>query len=206
MAVNGIGRPANPNMPPKASGIYRFLSWIDGKMYVGSAVKIYQRRIDHIKDLRKNRHHNFYLQNAWNKYGENNFTFEVLELCEKEKLLEREQYYIDTLNCVKPNGYNLNPVAGSNLGRKFSEDFSKKASERQKGIKPSIETRQRMREARLGIPRDPKIGLKISAAKKGKGIGKNHPPEQLIKMKIAQQIRRAKELEEKWGNLSMKMV
>lgn len=206
MAVNGIGRPSNPNMPPKTSGIYRFLSWVDGKIYVGSAVKIYQRRIDHIKDLRKNRHGNSYLQNAWNKYGENNFTFEVLELCSKDKLLEREQFYIDTLNCVRPNGYNLNPTAGSNLGRKFSDDFKEKARARQLGKTYSDETKQLQREIRLGIPRDPEIGKKISKAKKGKRTGKKHPPEQLAKMRLAQQARRAKELEKIWEILQMKMV
>jgi hypothetical protein len=39
------------------------------------------------------------LQNAWNKYGEDNFYFSVLELVpDKDKLIEREQYWIDKLN------------------------------------------------------------------------------------------------------------
>lgn len=190
-----IGRPANPNLPPRKSGIYRFINFVTAKLYVGSAINLYRRRIEHIKELRANKHGNEYLQNAWNKYGEANFIFEVLELCEKPVLLDREQHWINKLNCVRPNGYNLNPIAGSNLGRVFSEDFKAKAKARQTGKILSEETRKRMSEVRIGKTRDPSIGLKISEAKKGKGVGRKHPPEQLAKMKIAQMKRREKEFE-----------
>lgn len=180
---------------PKTSGIYRFVNFKNGKIYTGSAINLYRRRIDHIKELRAGKHHNSYLQRAWDKYGEQDFCFEVLEICEKEKLLELEQRWIDRLNCVKPNGYNLNPIAGSNLGRKFDDNFRLKASARQTGVKRSEETRKLMSEAQANRKRDPSIGLKISEAKKGKGVGRKHPPEQLAKMKIAQIARREKEFE-----------
>jgi group I intron endonuclease len=38
------------------------------------------------------------MQRHFDKYGENNFCFEVVEYCEKNKLIEREQYYINLLN------------------------------------------------------------------------------------------------------------
>ena len=201
-----LGRPANSNLPPRVSGIYRFINFVTGHLYVGSAINLYRRRIDHIKDLRVNKHKNEYLQNAWNKYGEINFIFEVLELCDKLKLLEREQHWIDRLNCVRPNGYNLNPTAGSNIGKVFSEDFRIKARNRQTGKRHSEETKQRMSEAQANRTRDPSIGLKISQAKKGKNIGRKHPPEQIAKMKVAQQNRRAKELEEKWADIQIVKV
>src|SRR5882762_11675862 len=91
-----LGRPANPNLPPKTSGIYRFVNWVNGKMYVGSAVNLYQRRVDHIKELRANKHRSPYFQFAWTKYGELNFIFEILEHVEdKAFLLSREQFYLD---------------------------------------------------------------------------------------------------------------
>jgi hypothetical protein len=52
-----------------------------------------------------------------------------------------------------------------------------------------------MSEAHANKIRDPNIGLKISLAKKGKGIGRKHSPEQLAKMKISQMERRLKEFE-----------
>lgn len=179
----------------KLSGIYRIINFKTGKCYVGSAINLYRRRIDHIKELRANKHKNDYFQNSWNAYGEINFIFEVLEYCEKENLIEREQNWIDVLNCVRPNGYNLNPIAGSNLGRKFDAEFKEKARIRQTGKLRTSETKTKMSEAQLDRKRDSSIGAKISAAKKGKGIGRKHPPEQLAKMKLAQQARRLKEFE-----------
>jgi hypothetical protein len=72
--------------------------------------------------LRRNKHFNKYLQAAWNKHGENNFSFEVLELvADTSYLIEREQYWIDFLGVYK-NGYNLNPNAEGTRGRKYGPD------------------------------------------------------------------------------------
>lgn len=43
---------------------------------------------------------------AFNQYGIDNFTFEVIEECEVNKLNEREQYWIDYYDCYN-NGYNM---------------------------------------------------------------------------------------------------
>ena len=85
------------------SGIYILTNNINGKRYIGSSNNIRKRLWKHRSLLRHNKHENQYLQNAWNKYGENSFTFVVLEKCEIDVLLQREQYYIDTL---KPE-YNI---------------------------------------------------------------------------------------------------
>ena len=79
------------------SGIYIITNSINGKRYIGSSNCIRKRLWKHRSLLRHNKHENPYLQNAWNKYGEDNFTYSVLEECEIQVLLEREQYYIDTL-------------------------------------------------------------------------------------------------------------
>ena len=46
------------------------------------------------------------------KYGYSNFELEILEYCDPENLIKREQYYIDLL---KPE-YNILKIAGSRLG------------------------------------------------------------------------------------------
>lgn len=38
--------------------------------------------------------------------NENDFTFEIVEYCDKEFLDEREQFYIKKFNTLYPNGYN----------------------------------------------------------------------------------------------------
>ena len=90
------------------SGIYKIENLVNGKIYIGQSVHIRQRWSEHKKELRHNRHKNKYLQRAWNKYGEENFKHEILELCSVEELDSREQYYINLYRTLdENNGYNL---------------------------------------------------------------------------------------------------
>lgn len=63
--------------------------------------------------MKNNKHYNPYLQNAWNKYGEENFVFEIIEIVENENILRnREQHYIDIFNSSNRNfGYNISQYA-----------------------------------------------------------------------------------------------
>ena len=66
-------------LPPHASGVYQIRCIPTGKIYVGSAVNLSKRQRDHVNSLRQGDHENVYLQRAWDKYGEENFEFTVLE-------------------------------------------------------------------------------------------------------------------------------
>ena len=74
------------------SGVYEILNTTNGKRYVGSAVNLYQRKHVHLSTLRRNCHHNRYLQRAWNKYGEECFKYSVLEYWEPKFLVTFEQW------------------------------------------------------------------------------------------------------------------
>lgn len=124
----------------KISGIYKIYS-ID-KIYVGSATNLFQRISNHLSALKKGAHANRWLQNTFNKYGESYFNVDVLELT--DILIEKEQYWIDTLMCIAPNGYNLCPLARSRKGIKQNIEAVKKTAEKNKGSKRSIETRLKM--------------------------------------------------------------
>lgn len=87
----------------KVSGVYCILNILNNKKYIGSSKNIYSRWFKHRANLRGNYHPNSYLQNAWNKYGEENFHFLILTKCSEESLLEMEQSYIDKM---KPE-YNI---------------------------------------------------------------------------------------------------
>lgn len=50
-----------------SSGIYEIVNTINGKRYVGSAVSLKRRWVDHRRDLRAGKHHSRHLQNAWAK-------------------------------------------------------------------------------------------------------------------------------------------
>jgi group I intron endonuclease len=120
----------------ESSGIYKIVNQVDGKFYIGSAISFRKRWNAHRSGLKRNIiYANPHLQRAWNKYGEENFEFEVIEeVLDKSKLIEREQHYLDTL---KP-GYNICPIAGSRLGCKgyCSEETKKKISEAAKQNHP----------------------------------------------------------------------
>jgi hypothetical protein len=99
------------------SGIYKITNIVNNKFYIGSSFDINKRKREHIYKLNNNLHHCNYLQNSWNKYGRDNFIFEVLANCPLEYLIKLEDYFIKQ---TKPQ-YNTAPVAGSNLGYKHSD-------------------------------------------------------------------------------------
>jgi group I intron endonuclease len=77
-------------------GIYKIRNKLNGKFYIGSSVDISRRFSHHQLDLSKNKHDNPHLQNAWNKYGGENFEFEIVRLCSKINLLSEEQKDLDS--------------------------------------------------------------------------------------------------------------
>jgi group I intron endonuclease len=95
----------------KSSGVYKITNEVTGKFYIGSSKQIEQRFIDHQRDLKKGNHDNQILQNAWNFYGGDKFTFMILEECDATKCIEREQHYLDLLQPYKNVGYNIGKTA-----------------------------------------------------------------------------------------------
>lgn len=95
------------------TGIYKITCSGNNKAYIGQSVAIKRRWNDHQKALKSGSHYNKYLQRAYDKYGEQSFTYEILELCPKDKLNEREQFYISVFDTFK-NGFNCD-LGGSNI-------------------------------------------------------------------------------------------
>jgi len=129
------------------SGVYQIMNRLNYHMYIGSAINFNSRWNEHRRKLRKGAHHNAYLQNAWNKDGEESFEFSEIEFVDVENLIVREQYYFDLL---RPE-YNMSPTAGSSLGIKHSDETKKKIREALIGIKRSVETKQKISNARIGM-------------------------------------------------------
>lgn len=90
------------------SGIYRITCVINGRNYIGQSRDVSSRIWKHKSQLRKGIHENPYLQNAWNLYGEINFSFDFIEKVEIEKLDEREIFYIGFYKSHwTENGFNI---------------------------------------------------------------------------------------------------
>ena len=173
------------------SGIYKIQNTQNNNIYVGSAIDIKSRWWTHRSLLRKGKHHSKHLQSAWNKYGEMYFDFVVLEYCDRENLIAREQYYIDTY-CPS---YNMSPTAGNQNGVRHSEESKRKSGEANIGRTPwnkgkkgvySDETLSKMSEAKKGQPGFWKGKDKSEEHKKKIGdASRNRSPEVLEKMSNA---------------------
>lgn len=101
----------------KKIGVYRWVNKTNLNTYVGSSTNICVRMYTYYSLLslvKSNRP----VDRALLKYGFYNFTLEILEYCNKENVLEREQYYLDLL---KPE-YNIVERAGSTLGYKHTPE------------------------------------------------------------------------------------
>lgn len=123
----------------KGAGVYKLLNLVTGMIYIGSTRSVYTRFRTHKNNLRRNNHENPHLQNAWNKYREENFEFEVLEECSEDQCINKEQHYLDTLlsaqdylnkinNRFKEVGYNIRPIAESNKGCTLTDEQRKRWS------------------------------------------------------------------------------
>lgn len=97
--------------------IYNIKNTVNGKLYIGSSSQYTFRRRGHLSLLRRNKHHSIHLQNAWNKYGADSFEFSVIECIlttDRTYLIEREQYWMDTLQSYNQVfGYNISNIAQS---------------------------------------------------------------------------------------------
>lgn len=116
----------------KQIGVYLIRNVTTKQVYVGSSCDIKHRWAVHKSALRGGYHDNKYLQNSWNKYGENTFVFEVHALCELTDLLEQEQLLANDLKSAnRKHGFNIGEfVASSMRGRKHSEETKTKISQR----------------------------------------------------------------------------
>ena len=163
------------------TGIYVITNITNLMNYVGSSVCIHKRWNEHKWALGKGIHENSHLQRAWNKYGEEAFSFNLVEECQVTELIEREQFWIDFLEFDKL--YNQSKSASSPmLGRKHSEESKAKMSEQQKGKPRSIEQRIKQSATMKAVARS-----NSGSFKKGhipSNTGESRSPETCAKISV----------------------
>lgn len=170
------------------SGIYTITNSVTGDVYVGSSSNIQSRWSHHLSDLRKGTHHSSRLQRAFTKYGEKAFVFALIEEVPIDAilLLQREQYWLDTLQPA----YNARKQAERNSGiarpdmqteqarEKFRAMRAKSDAEGKahggppKGLTKHIELLQQLNTGRK-IQRSPEASRKSGETRKGQ----KRPPE-----------------------------
>jgi len=110
----------------KQGTIYKIENLVNGKVYIGqTAMKAKYRKTTHFNALEGNRHPNKHLQRAWNKYGRENFKFQIIEKVNINKLDDREIYWIRYYK-NKAGVYNLD--SGGNKNKKLSKESKEKMS------------------------------------------------------------------------------
>lgn len=111
------------------SGVYMWVNNLNHESYVGSSINITKRlRRYYSKNYMEDkvRIHNSRIFEALLKHGYSDFSLVILEYCNVDVLIKREQYFIDKL---KPE-YNICKTAGSMLGFKHSEETKLKFKNR----------------------------------------------------------------------------
>jgi group I intron endonuclease len=155
-----------------------------GKIYIGSSVN-YKRRLTQYKGMGAKTQTILY--NSFLKHGFDNHIFEIIELCTKENLLEREYYYGSLYEVLGEKGLNCKlPKFGDKFQNTRQETIEKmkqwKPSEdtiakmkaaqtkRAKEQPVSDETKHKLREANLGKKTSEETKKKMSLKGKGRVV------------------------------------
>lgn len=146
------------------SGIYRILNKINGNCYIGSSLNVEKRYKHHLSTLRHNSSRCSILQKAFNKYGEDNFEFQVILCCKPEYRLYYEQQLIRELN----SQYNVFTNMSDSPLRQFTftEQSKLKMSIAHKGRVFSKESKDKIRKAKQNTTLSQETIKKMSEAKK----------------------------------------
>lgn len=115
--------------------IYKITNNINNKIYIGQTIKA--RPTDRFSQHRYLARHSgqeksiSYLHQAMAKYGVDNFSFEIIENIENDKLNEREQYWIAQYNSLVPQGYNLTIGGEGALGHSRPQTLEEREKRKQ---------------------------------------------------------------------------
>jgi len=101
--------------------IYLWRNKLTGKKYIGRSIQPKIRKQQHIRLARNGSQNPFHC--ALREYGIEAFSYRILEENIHDKhLTKRENFYIESLDTLSPNGYN------QNYGRVYSEETRNKLS------------------------------------------------------------------------------
>lgn len=131
--------------------VYKIQNNLNGKIYIGITIQGARTRfLHHLYEARSGS--SFPIHRSINKNGKENFTIDVIEVCDStEQMKEREKYWISFYNTTdRSKGYNRTTGGDGAFGRLHSEETKKKISEKAIGRKMSSESKKRMSDSGKG--------------------------------------------------------
>ena len=147
--------------------IYKIRNILNDHYYIGSTVNSHKRFWAHRKALRNGTHDCVHLQRAWNKYGEDFFKFEIIEVFERrEDLYPAEQKWLDA-HFGKTYLYNVASYADSPMRDATPELRAKLAAKTKAWLEASGHPRQ-------GVLHSEESKQLMSLTRAGKAAGPNH--------------------------------
>ena len=185
--------------------IYKIRNVVNGKFYVGSTVDSRVRFQTHRRNLKKGKHQSPHMQAAWNKYGEDCFKFEIVEIVEcSENLLIAEQKWLDE-HAGKPHCYNWATDASAPMrGKKHTEKTialvkanrtaPKGDTHYRFGKKLSDEVRKKIGNTQRGVKKAPRVYteeglLKVQETMKRNARPQEHTPLGEVLAKFPEEVR-----------------
>lgn len=141
-------------------------------VYIGSSVNMHARYIRHLYDTENGSLN--YLHRALREFGFDAFDFDVIERLPKEKLLEREEFWIRFFNSASLDGFNTRRKPTATYVREVSEITRKRIGLVHKGRKASETTRKKMSVAAKERGRSPEHTEKLRSVHVGRKLSKEH--------------------------------
>ncbi len=119
-----------------ACGIYIINSDVDSRSYIGSTRCFWTRFRRHRSALNRGTAGSYRLQQFVNQHGIGSLAFQMLEVCEPEVLVKREQHFLDLYRSYLPKlGFNICHFAESTHGSKLTDKQLSKHRELRQGMR-----------------------------------------------------------------------
>lgn len=163
-------------------GIYCIRCIVNNKRYVGSTINFEKRRLQHFRILKINKHSNNLLQEDFNKHGEENFIFEILETVTELELLEDlvniENWYMDNYKTHIPtygNNFGYNKAKAFRLDNDSIQEMKNSLSKKMSGNNHPMFGKNQREESknRMSKTQKEKIG-KLTQVEKKEIYGKQN--------------------------------
>ena len=132
-------------MSKKYHIVYLTINKLNGKCYIGS------HSTNNIND--KYIGSGVAIKEAISKYSKNNFIRITLKKYDNYIASRNdEKYYIDLFNTLVPKGYNISPLGGTRNGiESHSKESIEKIRKKNKGLKRSEKTKNKIRQLKLNM-------------------------------------------------------